>query len=157
LTREDLAPIVRVRQERGEKGVFTNGCFDILHVGHVRSLQEARNKGDFLIVGLNSDSSVRRLKGPTRPINDENTRAEMLAALACVDYVVLFAERTASELVAFLQPAIYAKSEVYRQLPLPERADVEAYGGRVEFLKDVPGLSTTAFIQRLRSLPEEER
>lgn len=154
-SREELAPLVRARQQHGEKGVLTNGCFDILHVGHVRSLQQARRQGDFLIVGLNSDSSVRNLKGPTRPLIGENHRAEMLAALACVDYIVLFSEPTASELVAFLQPAIYAKSESYRQLPLPEQAIVEGYGGRVVFLEEVPDFSTTALVQRIRSLPEE--
>lgn len=154
-TREELAPLVRARQQHGEKGVLTNGCFDILHVGHVRSLQQARRCGDFLIVGLNSDSSVRNLKGPTRPLIGEDHRAEMLAALACVDYVVLFSERTASELVAYLQPAVYVKSEAYRRLPLPEQAIVEGYGGQVVFLEEVPGLSTTALFQRIRSLPEE--
>ncbi len=154
-TREELAPLVRARQQHGEKGVLTNGCFDLLHVGHVRSLQQARRHGDFLIVGLNSDSSVRHLKGPSRPLIPENQRAEMLAALACVDYVVLFSERTASELVAFLRPAVYAKSESYRRLPLPEQAIVEGYGGRVVFLEEVPDLSTTALVQRIRNLPEE--
>ena len=154
--REDLAPVVQARQAHGEQGVLTNGCFDLLHVGHLRSLQEARRQGDFLIVGLNSDQSVRDLKGPTRPLNDENHRAEVLAALGCVDYVVLFSEPTAAELVSFLQPSIYAKSEVYRRLPLPEQACVEDYGGRVEFLPDLPGFSSTTLIEKIRRLPEGE-
>src|ERR1700680_3387897 len=92
LRRDDLAREVQRRQQSGERGVFTNGCFDLLHLGHIRYLQEARALGDFLIMGLNSDASVRSLKGPTRPLVSEQERAEILAALACIDYVVIFPE-----------------------------------------------------------------
>src|SRR5437764_7630458 len=102
LDRDELAVEVRRRQERGEQGVFTNGCFDLLHLGHVRYLQEARALGDFLVLGLNSDESTRLLKGPGRPFVAEDERAEILAALACVDYVTIFGEKTAGPLVEWL-------------------------------------------------------
>ena len=113
LPREEVAAIVRHRQQIGERAVFTNGCFDLLHLGHIRYLQEARSLGDFLILGLNSDESVRRLKGPTRPLVPEQERAEILAALSCIDYVTIFPEPTASELINLLQPAIYVKGADY--------------------------------------------
>src|ERR1700674_5053651 len=106
--RKDLVRDVLRRQQAGELGVFTNGCFDLLHVGHVRYLQEARALGDFLILGLNSDEGVRLLKGPGRPLMLEDERAEILAALTCVDYVTSFSEPTAGPLVERLRPAIYA-------------------------------------------------
>src|ERR1051326_1496898 len=113
IDRSELAVEVRRRQQAGEQGVFTNGCFDLLHLGHVRYLQEARDLGDFLIVGLNSDSSTRALKGPGRPLVPEEERAEILAALTCIDYVTIFNEPTASELLELLQPAIYVKGGDY--------------------------------------------
>src|SRR5262249_39604969 len=100
-------------QQRGERAVFTNGCFDLLHLGHVTYLQQARTLGDFLIVGLNSDASTRRLKGPARPITPANERAALLAALVAVDYVTIFAEETAEALVAALQPKVYVKGADY--------------------------------------------
>src|ERR1700736_3826943 len=109
LTRPALATEVRRRQRGGERGIFTNGCFDLLHLGHIRYLQEARALGDFLVLGLNSDESVRMLKGEERPLIPEQERAEILAALACIDYVTIFPERTASSLLELLQPAIYVK------------------------------------------------
>jgi D-glycero-beta-D-manno-heptose 1-phosphate adenylyltransferase len=118
LPREEITAIVRHRQQTGERAVFTNGCFDLLHLGHIRYLQEARSLGDFLILGLNSDESVHRLKGPTRPLVPEQERAEILAALSCIDYVTIFSEPTASELVNLLQPAIYVKGADYA-IPQP--------------------------------------
>lgn len=149
LDRLDLARTVARRQAAGERGVLTNGCFDLLHVGHLRSLQAARAAGEFLIIGLNTDAGVRRLKGPTRPIVPESERAELLDALACVDYVTLFDEPTAAELLAAVRPAIYVKSAEYRDKPLPERAVVEGYGGRVELVEVHPGHATTDLIARI--------
>lgn len=163
--REQLAEEVRRRQQRGERGVFTNGCFDLLHLGHVRYLQEARALGDFLILGLNSDSSTRRLKGPGRPLVPEEERAEILAALACIDYVTIFAEPTAGPLVAFLRPAIYVKGGDYASAQsgaanepdtsrLPEAKVVREYGGIVRLIPYLPGHSTTELIAAIQRLPE---
>jgi rfaE bifunctional protein nucleotidyltransferase chain/domain len=113
LPRERLAQLVATRQRAGERAVFTNGVFDLLHLGHVRYLQRARTLGDFLIVGLNSDASTRRLKGPQRPLVPEDERAEVLAALACVDYITNFGEDTATEILALLRPAVYVKGGDY--------------------------------------------
>ncbi len=108
-----LAEIVIARQAAGERGVFTNGCFDLLHLGHVQYLQRARSLGDFLIVGLNSDASTRRIKGPRRPLVPESERAEVLAALGCVDYVTIFSESTAQRTVSALRPSVYVKGGDY--------------------------------------------
>jgi rfaE bifunctional protein nucleotidyltransferase chain/domain len=140
----------------GKVVVWTNGCFDLLHVGHVRSLQEARALGGVLVVGVNSDASVRRLKGPSRPIVPEAERAEVLAALACVDRVVIFGEDTPCEVLSRLQPDVHCKGEDYAPpstRPIPEAEIVRAYGGRVAFLKFVPGLSTSDLLRRLKGLP----
>jgi D-beta-D-heptose 7-phosphate kinase/D-beta-D-heptose 1-phosphate adenosyltransferase len=118
LPREEIATIVQRRQQIGERAVFTNGCFDLLHLGHVRYLQEARSLGDFLVLGLNSDESVRSLKGPTRPLVPEQERAEILAALSCIDYVTIFPEPTAGALIDLLQPAIYVKGADYATSPV---------------------------------------
>src|SRR2546426_11720894 len=139
LTRDELAREVKRRQQAGERAVFTNGCFDLLHLGHVRYLQEARDLGDFLILGLNSDSSVRRLKGQGRPLVPEGKRAEILAALSCIDYVTIFPEATASPLVELLQPDIYVKGGDYATAQsntpdfsrLPEAKVVQSYGGEI--------------------------
>ena len=108
-----LAPIVAARQDAGERAVFTNGCFDLLHLGHVAYLRAARDLGDFLIVALNSDASTRRIKGPLRPLVAESERAEILAALSCVDYVTIFDDNTAERAVAALRPAVYVKGGDY--------------------------------------------
>jgi rfaE bifunctional protein nucleotidyltransferase chain/domain len=152
----------------GQTVVFTNGAFDLLHVGHVRYLQAARALGDMLIVGLNSDSSVRAYKGPARPLIAQDERAELLAALGCVDYVVIFDEPTAEAVVGALQPDIYVKGGDYRpdtsgapplpreagsdpaDKPLPEAPIVRAYGGRVVIVPYVPGKSTTNLIERIK-------
>jgi len=149
IPREELVQIVQARQAQGEKCAFTNGCFDLLHIGHLRSLQGARAQGDFLVVGLNTDDSVRRLKGPARPIIPQEERAEMLAGLECVDYVCLFDEDTAEALVEALRPEVYVKSGEYRDKPLPERHIVEAYGGKVVLLPLVHGHSTTKIVERI--------
>ena len=120
IERQTLPEIVKALQAQGKTVVFTNGCFDILHAGHVRYLTAARQLGDCLIVGLNSDDSVRRLKGPTRPINNAQDRAEVLAGLAAVDYIVVFAEQTAEGLVTELRPDIYTKGGDYSVERLPD-------------------------------------
>lgn len=138
-------------RRNGKKIVFTNGCFDILHVGHVRYLTAAKSFGDILIVGLNTDSSVKLLKGETRPINNEKDRAEILLGLKAVDYVVLFGERTAENLVAEIRPEVYVKGGDYTLDKIPEAKIVQAYGGRVELVKFVDGHSTTNLIQKMRA------
>ncbi len=143
---EDFCAALR---EAGQKVVFTNGCFDILHAGHVRYLQEARAQGDCLVLGLNSDESVRRLKGPTRPINSELDRAEVVGALKSVDYVVLFGEQTAEKLIAKVRPAVYVKGGDYTLDTLPEAKIVQSYGGNVHFVKMVEGRSTTNVIRKI--------
>ena len=130
--------------------VFTNGCFDILHAGHVRYLTAARALGDILIVGLNSDVSVRRLKGQGRPVNPAADRAEVLSGLRVVDHVAVFDEDTAEELVRLLQPDVYVKGGDYSLDRLPESTIVAAYGGRTVLVPLVEGRSTTNVIRRLR-------
>ena len=132
----------------GARVVFTNGCFDILHAGHVRYLAAARAQGDVLILGLNSDASVRRLKGPSRPINNEQDRAEVVGALAAVDAVVIFGEDTAETLIAKVRPAVYVKGGDYTRKTLPEARIVEAYGGEVALVPLVAGKSTTNIIEK---------
>lgn len=145
---EDFCKVLR---EAGQRVVFTNGCFDILHAGHVRYLQEARAQGDCLVLGLNTDASVQRLKGPARPINNELDRAEVVGALACVDYVVLFGEQTAEKLIAKVRPVVYVKGGDYTLETLPEAKIVQSYGGRVHFVEMVPGRSTTNVIKKIAS------
>ncbi|QBD79400.1 ADP-heptose synthase [Ktedonosporobacter rubrisoli] len=158
--REELVEEVQYRQRRGERGVFTNGCFDLLHLGHIRYLQEAHDLGDFLILGLNSDESVRSLKGPARPLVPEAERAEIMAALTCVDYVTIFPETTASALLNCLQPDVYVKGGDYASQEgapdperLPEASVVQAYGGVVRLIPYLPGHSTTELIAEIKDLP----
>jgi rfaE bifunctional protein nucleotidyltransferase chain/domain len=131
---------------QGKKVVFTNGCFDLLHVGHVRYLKEARQQGDLLIVGLNDDESTRHIKGPGRPLMVQEDRAEILAALEYVDYVVIFSERTAKRLVGCLKPDVYVKGGNYRVEDLPEAKVVAGYGGRVYLTPVTSERSTTNLI-----------
>ncbi len=136
----------------GKRLVFTNGVFDLLHPGHVRYLAAARALGDVLIVGLNSDASVRRIKGPGRPIQDQAARAEVVAALAAVDFVVIFDEDTAAELVGFIRPDIYVKGGDYAGVEAnrwPEAEVVRAYGGEVRTLGFAPGHSTSEIIRKI--------
>jgi len=142
-----LAHIVESRQENGETIVFTNGVFDLLHVGHVRYLQEARSLGDALIVAVNSDDSVRKLKGPTRPLVTDSERMEVLDALACIDYVTLFTTQTPVPLIALVKPALYVKGGDYEIDKLPETPIVRAYGGEVRILGFTRGRSTTRLIE----------
>jgi len=143
---------VKSLQGRGQKVVFTNGCFDLLHAGHVAYLEEARSQGQALIVGVNTDASAARLnKGPGRPCTRQGDRARVLAALACVDRVVLFDEDTPLALITLLQPDILVKGGDYQLHQIVGREVVEARGGRVLALPFLPGYSTSALIERIRS------
>jgi len=148
---DDAVGLVDRLRRQGRVIVFTNGVFDILHPGHVRYLAEARREGDALIVGLNSDASVRRLaKGPNRPVNPEGERAEVLAALAAVDAVVIFDEDTPLEIVTALQPDVLVKGADWAAEAIVGRDVVEARGGRVVRVAMADGYSTTSIIERLR-------
>ncbi|WP_188400341.1 D-glycero-beta-D-manno-heptose 1-phosphate adenylyltransferase [Sporomusa sp. GT1] len=149
ITRAKIATIAKKLKAAGKIIVLTNGCFDILHAGHVRYLAAARALGDSLIVGLNSDQSVRRLKGPTRPVNSQDDRAEVLTALAAVDYVVIFEDTTAENLVAEIKPDIYAKGGDYTIETLPESKIVTAHGGRIVLVPEVPGRSSSNIIKKI--------
>lgn len=146
-----MAEQVRAWQASGERVVFTNGVFDILHVGHTRYLREAKTLGDRLVVGINADASVRRLKGPTRPINPENDRAEVIASLSCVDGVTVFADDTPIPLLTVLKPDIHTKGGDYATPDaLPETNVVRAYGGDVVILQLVDGKSTTNIVKKMQ-------
>src|SRR6202521_3471663 len=149
LLRQKLAE----HKRRGERVVFANGCFDTLHVGHIRYLEGARREGDILVVGVNADSSVRNLKGPGRPILDENARAQLVAALRCVDYVVLFAEPNVEALLEELRPDVHAKGTDYAAETVPERAVAARLGIRVAIVGDPKDPSTRALLESIRRTP----
>ena len=148
--REDIVKLVREIQSKGQTVVATNGCFDILHVGHVRYLQKTKSFADFSLVLLNSDKSVKSIKGPTRPINTELDRAEILCALSCVDFVVLFDEDSPRNLLDEIKPDVYTKGADYTMETLPEADIMRKNGTRVEFIEFVQGKSTTNTIEQLR-------
>jgi D-beta-D-heptose 7-phosphate kinase/D-beta-D-heptose 1-phosphate adenosyltransferase len=150
LSRARAAAAVRRARGRGERIVFTNGCFDLLHVGHVRSLEQARALGDRLVVAVNSDASVRRLKGPARPLVPAAQRAEVLAGLACVDWVLVFPESTPLAAIQALRPDVLAKGGDWSLDTIVGRREVEGWGGRVVRLREVPGVRTTGLIERAR-------
>ena len=152
-TRDELARALRQHRLRSERIVFTNGCFDLLHGGHVHYLQQARALGDCLVVGLNDDASVRRLKGEQRPLRPQDERARMLAALACVDFVVPFSEDTPLALIQALRPDVLAKGGDYTLDTVVGQEEVEAAGGSVHLIPYLDGLSTTAFLEALRQRP----
>ncbi|TCL36057.1 rfaE bifunctional protein nucleotidyltransferase chain/domain [Anaerospora hongkongensis] len=149
VSRDQIAEVAKKNKAAGKILVFTNGCFDIIHAGHVRYLAEARKLGDCLIVGLNSDRSVRELKGPTRPVNHQEDRAEVMAALAAVDYVVVFNERTAEDLIGEVKPDIYVKGGDYRIEDIPEAKIVAANGGKTVLIPEVPGRSSSNIIKKI--------
>lgn len=161
LDRDKLAVEVKHRQAAGECGIFTNGCFDLLHLGHISYLQQARALGDFLILALNSDVGVRLLKGTGRPLVSAHERAKILAALTCIDYVTIFNEPTAGPLVTLLQPSVYVKGGDYADsngnVPdlnrLPEAKVVQKYGGIVRLIPYLPHHSTTELIAAIKRLP----
>lgn len=149
-THEEL--LQKLNQSRsGKKVVFTNGCFDLLHVGHVRYLQEAKKLGDLLVVALNTDASVKKLKGPTRPVQIENDRAEILAALACVDFTTLFNEDTPQNIIQKIIPEILVKGGDWKIEQIVGADFVQANGGKVFSLQFIDGKSTTNLIQKARS------
>ncbi len=151
LRRENIAEFVRNLQKSGKTVAATNGCFDILHVGHVRYLQKTKSFADYSIVLLNSDKSVRLIKGEGRPINNENDRAEILCALSCVDYVVLFDEASPRDLLDEIKPDVYTKGADYSLETLPEADIMKKNGTRVEFIEFVPGKSTTNTISKINN------
>lgn len=148
--RKDIAKFCEILRKGGQKIVFTNGCFDILHAGHVTYLEAAKAQGDVLVLGLNTDESVRRLKGPERPINNELDRAKVVGALQAVDYVVLFGEQTAEAVIAEVKPDIYVKGGDYTLDTLPEAKIVQSYGGKAAFIDMVEGRSTTNIINKIK-------
>ena len=152
VTAEELAQLRDEADRAGRRLVFTNGCFDLLHAGHVRYLQQARELGDALAVGLNSDRSVRELKGEGRPINRQDDRAEVLAALGCVDYVVIFDGKRATDVLRTVRPHVYAKGGDYTpdSLDPEERVALAEAGSGIKILPLVPGRSTTSVVERLR-------
>lgn len=145
---EKLVEVLKNLRQKNKKIVTTNGCFDILHVGHVRYLKQTKALGDVLIIALNTDRSVKALKGPKRPLNSENDRAEVLAALECVDYVVLFDEDTPAKLLETIKPDIHAKGGDYNIDTLPEAEVITKNGGKVVFIPLVEGKSTTSLIEK---------
>ncbi len=153
LTAEQAAERVAELKRQGKTVVFTNGCFDVLHPGHTRYLAEARQLGDALLVAVNSDRSVRELKGPARPIFPENERAEVLAALSVVDYVTIFDDLTPQKLIATLLPHVLVKGGDWASDAIVGREEVEAAGGRVVSIPVVPGYSTTSLIEGARTRP----
>ncbi|HEY5793323.1 MAG TPA: adenylyltransferase/cytidyltransferase family protein [Chthoniobacterales bacterium] len=148
---ENLAVLGAKLRAEGRRVVLTNGCFDLLHVGHLRYLEAARALGDRLVVAVNSDESVRALKGPARPINPEGDRAEILSALKCVDYVTIFRTERVTGVIHLLEPDVYAKGGDYtiETLNAEERAALEKCGAAIEILPLVPGKSTTALIEKI--------
>ncbi|MCP4004527.1 MAG: adenylyltransferase/cytidyltransferase family protein [bacterium] len=150
IARRDLRKRIAARQRKGEKIVFTSGCYDLLHVGHLRSFEQARALGDALVVGLNRDKRVRELKGSGRPVVSEKQRAELIAGLECVDWVVLFGEKSAAPLIRALQPDIACKGGDYRDERIPEQDAAESVGGRFVHLRQIPGVRTTNLLERVR-------
>ena len=143
--------VLASQKEKGKKIVFTNGCFDMLHAGHLASFLQAGKFGDILIVAVNSDASIKRLKGEERPIIEEKYRISMLCALECVDYVILMEEDTPVNLIKELQPDVTVKGKDWENKNIPEKAVVEAYGGQVKFIDLKDGLSTTNIIGKINN------
>jgi len=146
----ELSKLAESLRAGGKRIVFTNGCFDLLHAGHVRYLSQAKALGDVLIVGLNSDESVRKLKGAGRPLTPQAQRAEILSGLFSVDYVVVFDEERPDGLIEALKPDVHTKGGDYSIDEIPEAKVVESYGGKVVILPEVEGASTTSLIERLK-------
>lgn len=151
IRRDDIKALVEKIHNENKIVVCTNGCFDILHVGHVRYLQKTKSFADYSIVLLNSDKSVRSIKGPTRPINNENDRAEILSALSCVDYVVLFDEDSPKNLLDEIKPDVYTKGADYSMETLPEADIMIKNNTKVEFISFVEGKSTTNTIEKMKN------
>ncbi len=150
-TIEEIAEIANALRKQGKKIVFTNGCFDLLHLGHVKCLQEARKLGDALVVALNSDASIRGLKGPSRPLVPENERAEILSALECIDYVVIFNELRMNRVFEAVKPQIYVKGGDYTidTLDAGEREMIEKSGAKIHIIKKIGNYSTTNILNKI--------
>jgi D-glycero-beta-D-manno-heptose 1-phosphate adenylyltransferase len=153
VSRDVLRQKLAEHRRRGQRVVFANGCFDTLHVGHIRYLEGARVEGDILVVGVNSDSSVCELKGPGRPVLDENARAQLVAALRCVDYVVLFGEPDVKALLEELRPDVHAKGTDYTLDTVPEREIAARLGIRVAIVGDPKNHSTRELLESIRKAP----
>jgi len=151
---EELTAQLEHDRGKGKKVVFTNGCFDLLHVGHIRYLQQARRMGDLLVVAINTDDSVRKLKGPSRPVQPEQDRAEILAGLECVDYVVSFEQDTPLSVIEHLKPDVLVKGADWPVEQIVGREVVEGSGGRVATISYVEGVSTSALIERICKIVE---
>ncbi len=149
IDRSDIKFLCELLRKNQKKIVFTNGCFDIIHAGHVKYLTQAKSFGDVLILGLNTDDSVRKLKGSNRPINSEADRSFVIDGLKAVDYVILFSESTAENLVAEIKPDIYVKGGDYNLENLPEGKIVQSYGGQVKLIPLLEGRSTSNIISRI--------
>ncbi|MCE9635490.1 MAG: adenylyltransferase/cytidyltransferase family protein [Planctomycetes bacterium] len=152
LDRAELAQILAAARAAGRTVVLANGCFDLLHVGHARYLQGARAEGDVLVVAINSDASVRRNKGPSRPLQPESERAELIAAIGCVDYVTVFDEPTADALIRALRPDVHAKGTEWRADNVPELATVREIGARVAIVGDPKSHSSTDIAAKARGV-----
>lgn len=150
LGRRALTTILARERRRGREIVFTSGCYDLLHVGHVRGFEDARALGDVLVVGINRDARVRELKGPARPLVPERQRAEVVAALASVDWVVLFGEETAAPLIRSLKPDVVCKGGEYRGERIPEQVAAEQVGGHFVHLRQTRGVRSSSIAQRAR-------
>jgi D-glycero-beta-D-manno-heptose 1-phosphate adenylyltransferase len=151
LDRNTLKEKVDSLRQAGNRVVFTNGCFDLIHIGHIRLLQKAKEKGDFLVVAVNSDSSVRQIKEPGRPLMPEGQRAEVVAALGCVDRVTIFAEPDPLALIRLLKPDVLVKGNDWSEEEIVGAPDVIEAGGQVLRIQLEPGVSTSALIKRIRS------
>jgi rfaE bifunctional protein nucleotidyltransferase chain/domain len=153
IDRDELVEIIKHEKKAGKKIVFTNGCFDLIHIGHIRYLKEAKEKGDILIVAVNSDSSTGKLKGNGRPVVPEEERAEILSSFYFVDYVVIFSEDTAVKLISSLQPHILIKGGDYRRKEIAERKIMEEIGGEVIIASEVSEHSTQSLLEKIWRQP----
>lgn len=154
---QQLKRIIRDLQSAGKTVVLTNGCFDLIHVGHVRCLRAAKAEGDVLVVALNDDESVRKFKGPDRPVCSEDERAEIVSAFECVDYVTLFSESSADALLDLLRPDVHAKGTDYTYANVPERDTVLGYGGRIAIVGDPKNHSSTEVLTQAARAPERDK
>jgi D-beta-D-heptose 7-phosphate kinase/D-beta-D-heptose 1-phosphate adenosyltransferase len=151
-SREGLKAKIDAEKKAGRKIIFTNGCFDIIHAGHTHYLAKARELGDILIVAVNSDASVRRIKGEKRPLVPEDERADVLAALGCVDFVVIFEEPDPQALIDLLRPDVLVKGGDWREEDVVGRESVASWGGKVVIIPHRKGLSTTNIVEKIRSV-----
>ncbi|MGM0437081.1 MAG: D-glycero-beta-D-manno-heptose 1-phosphate adenylyltransferase [Bacillota bacterium] len=153
----ELKNIVNEYKKENKKVVFTNGCFDLLHIGHIRYLYKAKEFGSILVVALNSDKSVRNLKGKNRPIINEKERAELLSALEMIDYITIFDDLTCKNILKTLKPDIYVKGGDYTRETLPEWPVVADYGGEVKLVNEIKGQSTTSLIKKIAKLNNDDK